>query len=105
MRSWYTASDLAELPGMGASPRAVSRQAAREGWTSRKRKGRGGGREYSLASLPVEAQEALISIAEPTGAAKSRALEDLIARECRKSGVWATARRVLVALWRGGRHA
>lgn len=73
MRRWYTASELAGLPGMGASPRAVSRQAKREGWASRQRQGRGGGLEYALASLPETAQNALIAqespqalIAEPT---------------------------------------
>ena len=105
MRSWYAASELAGLPGMPGTRQGVLEMAKRKGWKSRKRQGRGGGREYSLASLPVETQEALISIAAPTGAAKSRALEALVARECRESGVWATARRVFVALWRGGRHA
>lgn len=104
MRSWYTASELAGLPGMPRTRQGALEMAKREGWTSRKR-AKGKGREYALACLPLATQEALISSAAQSGAGQGRALEDLIARECRKSGVWATARRVLAALWRGCRHA
>ena len=105
MRNWYAASELAGLPGMPGTRQGVLSMAKRMGWASRKRQGRGGGREYALASLPEATQEALTSSAAPKGAAKSLAMENLIARECRKSGVWATAGRVLAALWRRGRHA
>ncbi|SDX55953.1 DNA-binding protein [Thiocapsa roseopersicina] len=104
MRNWYAISDLAGLPGMPGTVQGVLKMAKREGWKSRKR-ARGKGQEYAVASLPAATQEALISSAAPKGAAKSLAMEDLIARECRESGVWAAARRVLAALWRRGRHA
>lgn len=60
MREWYSAKELANLPGMPATHSAVVRRAKAEGWESRKRAGRGGGLEYKLSSLPPETQAALI---------------------------------------------
>lgn len=61
MKEWYTASEiaalgLAELP---ATERALQLRAEREQWECRRRKGRGGGREYSIHSLPTAAREQL----------------------------------------------
>lgn len=55
MKEWLTAQDLLtlSLPGVGDHP---WRQAEREGWQWRPREGRGGGREYHLASLPEAAR-------------------------------------------------
>ncbi|MFO1421215.1 MAG: DDE-type integrase/transposase/recombinase [Candidatus Competibacteraceae bacterium] len=50
---------------LGISVQAVNQRAGREKWPSRKRTGRGGGREYPLSALPVEAQAALIGRESP----------------------------------------
>lgn len=62
MKSHFTARDLAGLPvaGWPTTERAIQIKAEREGWTWRKRAGRGGGREYDIRALPLEAQRALI---------------------------------------------
>ena len=57
---WYTPKELAGLPGLPDTVQAVNRRASRDGWECRPRLGRGGGREYALASLPVETQTALL---------------------------------------------
>lgn len=61
-REWYTARELAAmgLTGMPSTERAIQLRAKREGWTCRKRQGRGGGVEYAITSLPREAQDALL---------------------------------------------
>ncbi|BDV42406.1 transposase [Geotalea uraniireducens] len=59
MKSHYTAKELAGLPGMPQTERGVQRMADREIWPWRKRSGRGGGKEYALASLPAETRQAL----------------------------------------------
>lgn len=53
----YTASELAEL--LGVTVMTVHRRATREGWQSRPRKGRGGGKEFLLASMPAATREAI----------------------------------------------
>lgn len=50
----YPAKELAGLPGMPGTERAVQIKAEREAWSWQKRSGRGGGREYALTSLPAE---------------------------------------------------
>ncbi|WP_162407320.1 Mu transposase C-terminal domain-containing protein [Pseudoxanthomonas jiangsuensis] len=47
------------MPGLPGTERAVRDMAAREQWAHRPRQARGGGREYSLTSLPVTTQAAL----------------------------------------------
>lgn len=67
IKDWYSAAELAGghgLPGLAATKSGVIRQARREGWTFRPRKGRGGGREYLIASLPQPAQAHLRGIAD-----------------------------------------
>lgn len=59
-REWFGVRELVGLPGMPASGRHVARRAAAEGWRAQERAGRGGGREYHLASLPQETQAALL---------------------------------------------
>ena len=60
--TWLSASDIAnaKLPGLPVTKKGMIGLAKREGWPSRPRKGRGGGREYPLSALPTEAQIALI---------------------------------------------
>lgn len=59
MNTHYTAKELAGLPGLPSTERSVQRMADREAWPNRKRAGRGGGREYPVASLPAETREHL----------------------------------------------
>ncbi|MBF0154547.1 MAG: transposase, partial [Magnetococcales bacterium] len=55
---WYSAQELAGLPGLPGSERNVREMAQREGWQSRK-KTVGKGLEYHRSSLPPETQQAL----------------------------------------------
>jgi len=59
-QDWYTPRELAGLPGMPATHSAVVRRAKRDGWESRRRQGRGGGREYHIGCLPAETRAALM---------------------------------------------
>lgn len=70
MSNWYSAKELVGLPGMPGTPQNITAKAKREDWESRKRAGKGGGREYSLAALPLEAQAALLKKQAPTPAAR-----------------------------------
>lgn len=58
MAEWKSALQLASLglPGLPTSKRAIIHKADRETWERRDRTGRGGGYEYSVRSLPKEAQ-------------------------------------------------
>lgn len=67
MKRWMTISEIAkaELPGMPASQQGVDQKSKTEGWAkrpglSRKRRGSGGGIEYSVDLLPEEARRALV---------------------------------------------
>ncbi|WP_243310088.1 DNA-binding protein [Fundidesulfovibrio agrisoli] len=53
----YTASELADV--LGVSRQAVDARAKRESWESRPRQGRGGGKEWLVASMPVATREAI----------------------------------------------
>lgn len=57
---WYAATDLAGLPGLPGTDRNIRARADREGWQSRMRIGRGGGREYAFTSLPTTTQTAIL---------------------------------------------
>ena len=59
MRDWYSASDLAGLAGLPTTERRVRSKAQREGWASRRRAAKGGGREYPLSALPIVTRIAL----------------------------------------------
>lgn len=65
---WITAQELAGLPGMPATHSAVLRRAKADGWESRQRAGRGGGREYAFTCLPIETQAALLKASAPKAA-------------------------------------
>ncbi|ROO28226.1 transposase domain-containing protein [Salinisphaera orenii] len=70
-QQWFSAADLAGLPGMPGSTRGVNKAAAREGWSSRKRR-KGKGYEYAFDDLPAETQAAILKhscAASPQGAA------------------------------------
>lgn len=59
MKSHYTAKELAGLPGLPGTDRAIQIMAERQNWSWQKRSGRGGGKEYAIASLPAETQDHL----------------------------------------------
>ncbi|MCK7581820.1 MAG: hypothetical protein MZV65_43510 [Chromatiales bacterium] len=59
MKSWYSVSELAGLPGLPSTDRAIQIRAKREGWAHRPRQGRGGGKEYAFDCLPLETREFL----------------------------------------------
>jgi putative transposase len=56
-----SAADLAKLalPGLPSTKRGINLRAAQDGWAWTQRPGRGGGRLYSIASLPDAARAAL----------------------------------------------
>lgn len=54
MKQWYSASELINIPGIPSSKAGIILKAKRDLWESRKRSGRGGGREYHIRSLPPE---------------------------------------------------
>lgn len=60
MTNWYTARELAGLPGLPGTDRRVRDRAERESWESKPNQARGGGRLYALTSLPAETQAALV---------------------------------------------
>lgn len=60
MRKWFTAQELAGLPGLPTTDRNVRLMAEREGWEGQRRLG-SKAVEYSLAVLPAEAQAALLA--------------------------------------------
>lgn len=60
MKAWFSAAELAGLPGLPGTVQMVNARAKREGWTWQKRAGRGGGREYAYASLPQRTRDHLL---------------------------------------------
>jgi putative transposase len=60
MRDWYSAQELAGLPGLPRTDSAVMRLAKKDGWPTRK-KAQGKGYEYPLSALPDAARAALIA--------------------------------------------
>ena len=59
MDEWFSIQELMGLPGLPARVSGIRRKAEREGWKCRDRKGRGGGKEYHISSLPPETQDFL----------------------------------------------
>ncbi|MXW63318.1 MAG: transposase [Bacteroidetes bacterium SB0662_bin_6] len=58
---WVTGREIAGLPGAPGGHYDVSRWAYRHGVARRKRRGRGGGYEYAVGTMPAETQKALQS--------------------------------------------
>ncbi len=54
MKQWYSAKELACIPGLPKTKSGVIRKAKSENWESRPRQGRGGGNEYPIDCLPAE---------------------------------------------------
>jgi putative transposase len=61
VKQWYSATDLAGLPGLPTTSRGVTLKAQREDWPSRPRKGQGGGREYRVIAVPAATLIALLA--------------------------------------------
>jgi len=59
MKEWFSAKELAGLPGVPGTVQGVNSLAARENWQFRQREGRGGGREYHLSYLPAVTRDHL----------------------------------------------
>ena len=59
MKEWYATNELAGLPGMPKYQRSVTRKATGENYKSRKRTGKGGGKEYHISSLPEATKDAI----------------------------------------------
>ena len=58
--NWYSAKELAGLPGMPGTVQGVKAKANTQRWEAQKRMGRGGGYEYAFSVLPKETQNALL---------------------------------------------
>lgn len=61
-KGWYSAQELAGLPGLPGTERGVFKQAQKNLWELRA-KARGKGNEYALRSLPAETQAYIASLA------------------------------------------
>lgn len=61
MRKWFTAQELAGLPGMPGTERGVKKAADRYGWEGQRRIGSSRAVEYSFAVLPAETQAGLLA--------------------------------------------
>jgi len=60
MKTWFSAAELAGLPGIPGTTQKINARAKRENWNSRK-KSKGKGLEYDLNSLPITTQAALLT--------------------------------------------
>lgn len=60
---FFTAAELAalKLPGLPKHRPHISRMATKDGWASRDRQGRGGGREFPLSALPPIARAEILN--------------------------------------------
>ena len=63
IKQYYSISELLELkiPGFPQSTWGLQKKAEREHWTSKERNKLGGGREYSVDSLPDDAKNFILS--------------------------------------------
>lgn len=59
-RNWFTAQELAGLPGLPGTDRNVRLMAERQGWEGKRRQG-SKAIEYTISVLPAEAQNALLT--------------------------------------------
>lgn len=79
MRSWYTAQELAGLPGMPGTERAIQIRAQREGWEGQRRLG-SKAVEYAFAVLPAPTQAALIAATVGSAVATVAPAQPLVKR-------------------------
>lgn len=86
----YTTRELARLLGF-LTIRSVLLRAEREGWQFRPRKGRGGGKEWLVASMPLETQHA-IQMAEGRLAIETEAAHNALLPALKEDGNLVPAR-------------
>ena len=60
-KGWFSAQELAGLPGMPTTDRGVKKTAEKNLWANRSKE-RGKGVEYALTSLPEETQQHLVGL-------------------------------------------
>lgn len=84
---WFTAADLAGLPGLPSTERRVRSRAESDRWNARPR-ARGKGLEYAFASLPPATQAAILLRDRPAP----------INATCARSACWTEAR--IQAAWK-----
>lgn len=112
MKLWYSAAELAELalPGLPGTERNIRALAERKGWNSnkrlsRERAGRGGGMEYRIELLPVEARMHLLAqYVEPeAGVIETAAAPDLsdVSPSAKGAAEARDARLHLIGLFKG----
>ncbi len=61
VKQWYSAVELAGLPGLPTTRQNVILKAKREDWPSRPRRRQGGGREYRVIAIPAATLIALLA--------------------------------------------
>jgi len=79
-KEWFTASELAGLPGMPATDRAIRIRADKQGWQTRPRRS-GKGSEYHIHSLPGETRRELAEQAVSQQTLAGRAVAQLLPKE------------------------
>jgi len=82
MKEWYSAKELAGVAGMPGTKRAVQIKAKNCLWLSRPRKGRGGGREYHISSLPEETRIELLKRAAGIKSPGPKDLTKYLSSQC-----------------------
>ncbi len=85
-QQFFSASELSGLAGMPQRPAHVARLAKRKAWPFRPRTGRGGGREYPLACLPMETQSALAQRLIQSATASHPSMREEVAIHVRGQG-------------------
>ncbi|EKQ5431238.1 hypothetical protein P5Y16_000542 [Salmonella enterica] len=81
-KEWFTAAELAGLPGLAGEKSSINRRANKENWLKRQREGvRGVAFEFHISSLPSETRSALGQDTPSTtdGEVDFEALEKIIA--------------------------
>ncbi len=105
IKSYYTAKELASLSlkSLPTSHANVRNKAKKEGWTNRKRVGRGGGTEYLFESLPTEVQDEIhIVVARQAAKAQAKAAKQ---RQPKQSNKPKEANYLPEVIWRGWENA
>lgn len=59
MKEWYSAAELTKIQGLPNTKPGIIKMATREQWKLQERKGKGGGYEYHISSLPAPTQKSL----------------------------------------------
>lgn len=60
MKQWYTAAELAGMPGLPVTPSGIVRRARIDGWETRRRPF-GKGLEYRIIAVPAATLRALLA--------------------------------------------